>query len=593
MWMPNYFDALHGGATRLMVIPAQFRSDPLGSMTGTLRAFDTLNLELYYLPRNLDDSVLRAAVVSPAPSILGASAEETEGGVTFSVNVLADGSAGIQKVSVLYTGRPDTTFYGQWLPLDLTQNPDDPGLWEGTLDLFPYYTQARDLLFMVQAVGGAGLTSLSTNRGQFYNLNPAPSEQLDTTLTLVSPPASGTYLKNSSFNMRLSVTDTDEPIADQLVTLDMAGQTAFASTDTSGLATITLAPEIKPDDYIVQASFPGNTVGNVKYLASNDYAPFTLNKEVTTLTVTPAATSIPHDPDLASQPTSIEATLLDSLGRPLGGLSVIFIVHNTEHTFARSVIADYLGVAPLGAVPLPLGAYTVDAYFSGSIPIPGAPLNLSNDYYESASALGASLTFIDNIPPTLSPSVSPNPVYLNGTATVSAGATDSGSGIASQSCGAIDTSTVGLKAVTCTATDNAGNTATATVTYRVIYRFDGFLQPINDTGHSLVCGPSCPISIFKGGSTVSVKFQLKDANGKVVWSSSLPEWIVPQMGNAVATGSPGNVYTDPIASGFTYSRTGQHYSYNWITKGFSTGYYWRIGVMLDDGQTYFVTIILR
>src|SRR6185436_1450375 len=90
---------------------------------------------------------------------------------------------------------------------------------------------------------------------------------------------------------------------------------------------------------------------------------------------------------------------------------------------------------------------------------------------------------IDKAAPTLSPSVSPNPVYLNGTATVSAGAMDSGSGIASQSCGTVSTNSVGLKSVTCTATDNAGNTTNVTVNYRVIYRFDGFLQPINDTGH--------------------------------------------------------------------------------------------------------------
>ena len=38
---------------------------------------------------------------------------------------------------------------------------------------------------------------------------------------------------------------------------------------------------------------------------------------------------------------------------------------------------------------------------------------------------------------------------------------------------------VGSTTVTCTATDNAGNTNTRTVNYTVIYRFDGFLQPEN------------------------------------------------------------------------------------------------------------------
>jgi MBG domain (YGX type) len=53
-------------------------------------------------------------------------------------------------------------------------------------------------------------------------------------------------------------------------------------------------------------------------------------------------------------------------------------------------------------------------------------------------------------------------------------------------------------------------------TLSVVYRFDGFLQPINDTAHTLTCGSPCPMSIFKAGSTVPVKFQLKDASGAVM-----------------------------------------------------------------------------
>jgi large repetitive protein len=30
--------------------------------------------------------------------------------------------------------------------------------------------------------------------------------------------------------------------------------------------------------------------------------------------------------------------------------------------------------------------------------------------------------------------------------------------------------------------------------------------------------------------------------------------------------------------------------YNWSTYGFATGDYWRIGVTLEDGQTYYVNI---
>ncbi len=72
---------------------------------------------------------------------------------------------------------------------------------------------------------------------------------------------------------------------------------------------------------------------------------------------------------------------------------------------------------------------------------------------------------IDRTAPTLAPSVG---VLLVGSSiAASPGANDGLSGIASQSCGALDTASAGTRSVTCTATDNAGNTATATLDYTV------------------------------------------------------------------------------------------------------------------------------
>ena len=42
-------------------------------------------------------------------------------------------------------------------------------------------------------------------------------------------------------------------------------------------------------------------------------------------------------------------------------------------------------------MPLPPGTYTVDAYFNGTIPL-NPSITLSDDYYESSSDLGSSLT---------------------------------------------------------------------------------------------------------------------------------------------------------------------------------------------------------
>jgi len=106
----------------------------------------------------------------------------------------------------------------------------------------------------------------------------------------------------------------------------------------------------------------------------------------------------------------------------------------------------------------------------------------------------------DATAPVLSPTVSPNPVFLNGAATASPGASDSTSGLASASCAPVTTSSAGGFTVACTATDNAGNVANASTNYVVRYQFLGFLSPL-------------PQESYRAGSTIRVKFRLADASG--------------------------------------------------------------------------------
>jgi hypothetical protein len=105
----------------------------------------------------------------------------------------------------------------------------------------------------------------------------------------------------------------------------------------------------------------------------------------------------------------------------------------------------------------------------------------------------------DATDPVLSPTISATVVTI-GQAGVTAdpNATDDTSGVFSSSCGAIDTSTAGDHVVTCTAMDNAGNTASADLHYTVEYTILGFFSPV-------------PMSNWKVGQTVPVKFAL--ANG--------------------------------------------------------------------------------
>src|SRR5207244_4399205 len=118
-----------------------------------------------------------------------------------------------------------------------------------------------------------------------------------------------------------------------------------------------------------------------------------------------------------------------------------------------------------------------------------------------------------------------------------------------------------------------------------IYRFDGFLQPVNDTAHQV----GLATSIFKAGSTVPMKFQLKKADGTVVQANSLPVWLTPVKGSSTAAAPNESAYSASADSGSTYRWDGtSQYIYNWQTPSTGAGYYWRVGVKLDDGQTYYV-----
>lgn len=170
-------------------------------------------------------------------------------------------------------------------------------------------------------------------------------------------------------------------------------------------------------------------------------------------------------------------------------------------------------------------------------------------------------------------------------------ATDSFSGLASCTVTVSGGNANGVSIFTysATATDKAGNSTTVTGTYTVKYRFDGFLQPINDTAHQI--GTST--SVFKGGSTVPVKFQLKNASGSAIQSVTAPRWLTPVKGSAMSAPVDESVYSASPDSGSTYryDATAQQYIYNWKTG--SGGNYWRIGVTLDDGQSYYINIGLR
>lgn len=165
----------------------------------------------------------------------------------------------------------------------------------------------------------------------------------------------------------------------------------------------------------------------------------------------------------------------------------------------------------------------------------------------------------DTSPPTFTPTITPSGVLTLGEtdATASAGAIDATSGVDSQSCDPLDTSTTGTHSLTCYATDEAGNQSQTTVTYQVgQYQILGFYSPV-------------PNSKWKRGTTVPVKIGLAYANGQAVSDTDA---------KALATASPCRVMfaakgAQTVAGQcMKYDATRHQFVYNWaIPKTGSTG----------------------
>jgi CSLREA domain-containing protein len=359
-WLANYFDATGGGPTRLIAVPGQYRSTAPGTVDGTLRTYSRLNFDLYYLPANWADparpAATKAAAISAAPIIQGVSATESNRTVSFKVNAVADGSAGIQLVTILYTAA-NGPLYGKWQPLDLARSDpaNAPSLWSAALAL-PSGQNIADFEFVAQAINGAGLTTLATNNGAFYRPAPPPppTPPAATTLMFEIAPSAGAYLRDASFTLRL--TAGGQGLGGRVVLFSLAGQQKFAVTDGNGRATLTIAPKVLPGDYRVEATYRGESA----YLASSAASPFALAKDTTTVQLTMPSSS-GYDPAVG-----ITATARDSAGRALGGKTLFFVFKGSSANWSKAVVADVYGVARLGATEL-TGSFSLTAYYNGVI----------------------------------------------------------------------------------------------------------------------------------------------------------------------------------------------------------------------------------
>jgi hypothetical protein len=354
LWTPNYFGALGGlGGTNLLVTPVQHKTDNPSLGTSIQRAYTALDMKLFY------SGNLTSAALSDAPTIVDVQTQ-TGSGVTFTAQVVGDPKAAIHGVWVTYTGGT-----GTWASLDLAQcieplplacTTADSRLWAGRLASPP-----TNMLFVVQAVNGLGLVSFDDNRGAYFAVGGAVAPT-DTTLTLVSPPTSGTF--GDARQVVADLKNGATGIAGKFVTIGIGGSTVAGTTNGSGRVTLNVPLNSTPGPTQIVASFGGDAA----YGPSGASAPFTIGKATSSLSPYPAFVT-----QTSTTTTGNVTTLTAQVGgkaQPLIQQTVTFTITGPVNKTISS-ITDYLGRADLPK-GLPVGTYTVVATFAGDATYTGA-----------------------------------------------------------------------------------------------------------------------------------------------------------------------------------------------------------------------------
>ncbi|MBU4580661.1 carboxypeptidase-like regulatory domain-containing protein, partial [Patescibacteria group bacterium] len=147
---------------------------------------------------------------------------------------------------------------------------------------------------------------------------------------------------------------------------------------------------------------------------------------------------------------------------------------------------------------------------------------------------------------------------------------------------AIDTATIGTKNFSVNATDNAGNQANKIVDYNVVYNYSGVLPPIKDSK-----------DVFKLGSAIPVKFQLRDANGNNIFTAIariyLANIVDGIIGKEINGTSSGKANTGNL---FRYAAADNQYIFNLASKPLIKGT-WQIRIELDDGTSKYAALVLK
>ena len=180
---------------------------------------------------------------------------------------------------------------------------------------------------------------------------------------------------------------------------------------------------------------------------------------------------------------------------------------------------------------------------------------------------------IDRTAPTVAPDVAPE-MLLNAANTATANGGDGLSGVATETCAALATATVGTRNVACTVTDRAGNSASASAGYRVVYGFNGFTAPVQNPA---------VLNVLKAGRSVALRWRVVDAQGAPVSNLAAASVGVGAIAIGCPTATENRIGTYGGSNGQLQNLGNGYYQLDWMAAASLRGACRRLELNLGDG----------
>jgi hypothetical protein len=484
----NSFGALArpDGPQRLMVTPAQHRAQDDGEDLNVRRRFTKLDYRLYYSANTTTygqgDSADTPAL-SAAPDI-----GQVEGvpdgdeGLLVCAEVGGNPAAGVQTAFATWTDGSKSS--GEWASVDLAQGGCDADAFPGRQDSKHWgariaigAVEPEHVRFMVQAVNGVGLVSLSDERGAYHeveqDLDADGTKDVvfeDVTIDADRIASGGRVRVRAILREDLWwMSELGEPVPGQPVRLSIGDVSGTAWTDADGVAEAELELKLPPGTYPVAATFDGSAIteGDARiYL-------FPARKRGPAVTVDASTRLLltREQSDLAPGESRFLARLCGGLGSGCSGEDIglpdrlITFTLEGPDGFKRALGArtDANGVARVSQFGLAPGPYDLNAEFAGSEADALAPASAALDFESS---------FADTEPPELQV---PGGIVTDATGPdgavvrFAARATDAVDPRPRVTCapGSVSLFPTGTTEVECVATDTAGNRSSRTFGVRV------------------------------------------------------------------------------------------------------------------------------